>query len=371
MACAARLRQYATRELSCIDMASLLNKTNHVKPKQILDGALWHAKDELPTRLAHRINDLDTLPSQLANGNPAVDRVRMWYNKSFEELANYSDRFEGIAASDMQTKDWEELGRVLMGIDKRHQPVATTLAEGFHRHLSHHPELEHDEKLQEFLDIFHLSRIGMRTTSSQHMTLLQNLSTGTPEKPGCAGIIDKQMSVAEILQKAKQDARQVCTDYYGLYEAPQVNITVPESLKTTYIPGYLWHISFEILKNSLRAIVETFEEDDYKPITVSLSPSSSDKELVVQISDLGGGIPKEGQEEVWKYMYTTATSPYSPDEAESYIQSASERAIMAGFGYGLPISRLYGRFCGGDLRLENKIGEGVNCFIHLPNQVVE
>lgn len=365
----ARLKQYAAKELSCIDLASLLKRTNHVQPKQILDGALWHAREELPTRLAHRINDLDSLPKQLATGNPAVDKVRRWYNKSFDELTTYSDKYNGKAASDMQDADWEELGRVLMGIDKRHQPVATTLAEGFHRHLSHHPDLEHDDKLQDFLDIFHLSRIGMRTTSSQHMTLLQNLSTNTPEKPGCAGIIDKQMSIADVLHKAAADANQVCTDYYGLYEAPSINIQVPEDLKTTYIPGYLWHISFEIFKNSLRAIVETFEQDQYKPITVSLV--SDDSELVLKLSDLGGGIPKEGEDQVWKYMYTTAKSPYSPDEAESYIQSASERAIMAGFGYGLPISRLYGRFCGGDLKLVNNVGTGVDCFIHLPNKIVD
>lgn len=360
---AARLKQYATRELQCIDMASLLRKTNHTNPKQILDNTLWHARDELPTRLAHRIDDLNQLPELLATGNAAVDRVRKWYKTSFNDLVTYSDQFDGRHASDMQQTDWEELGKVLMGIDKRHQPVATTLAEGFHRHLSKHPELEHDETLQDFLDVFHLSRIGMRTTSSQHMTLLQNLSTNTPEKDGCAGIIDKKMSLNEILNKASTDARQVCTDFYGIYDAPKIDIQVPEDLCTTYIPGYLWHISFEIFKNSLRAIVETFEEDDYKPITVSLS---TDKEHVIKISDLGGGIPEEGQSQVWKYMYTTATSPYSPDEAESYIQSISERAIMAGFGYGLPISRLYARFCGGDLNLENHLGHGVDCHIHIP-----
>lgn len=367
----ARLKSYAAKELTCIDMASLLKRTNHVKSKQILDGALWHARDELPTRLAHRINDLDSLPPLLANGNAAVDKVRKWYITSFEELTSYSDKYTGQTASEMQDSDWEELGRVLMGIDKRHKPVATTLAEGFHRHLMHHPDIECDDRLQEFLDVFHLSRIGMRTTSSQHMTLLQNLSTKAAGKPGHVGIIDKRMSIVDVLQKATADASQVCTDYYGIYNAPRIDIQVPEHLQTTYIPGYLWHISFEILKNSLRAIVETFEEHDYQPITVSLESKPDAPELVLKISDLGGGIPKEGQDQVWRYMYTTATSPYSPDEVEAHIQSESERAIMAGFGYGLPISRLYGRFCGGDLKLVNNLGKGVDCFIHMPNDIVD
>lgn len=365
-----KLRQFAARDFTTINLLSLLGRTNNALPRSVLDTALWHATEELPTSLAHRIEDLSHLPAQLSSGNASVDTVRSWYVRSFGELSNYSDQHSGKSGQEMQACDWEDLGRVLQKIEKRHQPVATTLAEGFHRHLTTHPELSHDETLQQFLDKFHLSRIGMRTTSSQHMTLLQQLGSGQA-RPGFAGIIEKAMSVREVLEKAKNDATQVCLDYYGIYEAPAVTIDVPASLKTTYIPGYLWHIVFELLKNSLRAIVETYEEDNYKPVVLSVSPDSSDKEIVIKMSDSGGGIPEAGQDDVWRYMYTTATSPYSPEEIGSSTQSASEQAIMAGFGYGLPISRLYGRFCGGDLRLRNRVGEGVDCYVHLPNKVHE
>lgn len=364
----AKLRQYAARDFKSINLASLLTRTNNASPRAILDTALWHATEELPTSLAHRIVDLGQLPGQLSSGNQSVDTVRSWYVKSFEELSEYSDLHSGKSGEQMETGDWEQLGKVLLRIEKRHQPVATTLAEGFHRHITTHPDLSHDDALQAFLDKFHLSRIGMRTTSSQHMTLLQQMSN-TADRPGFAGIIERKMSIKEVLEKAKKDATQVCVDYYGIPDAPQVTIDIPASLQTTYIPGYLWHIAFELLKNSLRAIVETYEEDKYQPIVLSLSPDSNENEIVVQLSDLGGGIPKTGENEVWRYMYTTATSPYSPEEVEQSIQSASEQAIMAGFGYGLPISRLYGRFCGGDLRLNNRLGEGVDCFIHLPNKI--
>ncbi|CCG82513.1 Putative uncharacterized protein [Taphrina deformans PYCC 5710] len=370
MSSAALLRHFAARELHCINLGTLLDRTNHATSKTILDSALWHATEELPTRLAHRIDDLDSLPKQLRTGNVSVDTVRKWYEKSFNDLLNFSERHKHKKSDQLQTADWEDLGRCLKTIDKRHQPVATTLAEGFHRHLSGNPELSHDDTLQSFLEVFHLSRIGMRTTSSQHMTLLQNLANGG-ERPGLAGIIEKKMSVRDVLEKASADAKQVCVDYYGIYQAPTVKIEVPESLVTTYIPGYLWHISFELLKNSLRAIVETYEEDKYRPVTVTVSTDSTDDEFVIKLSDLGGGIPAEGESEVWRYMYTTAESPYSPDEADDYMVSASERAIMAGFGYGLPISRLYSRFCGGDLRLQNKQGEGVDCYVHIPNKVYD
>lgn len=50
---------------------------------------------------------------------------------------------------------------------------------------------------------------------------------------------------------------------------------------------------------------------------------------------------------VWTYMYTTAKSPIlDPNFSQSDF-----KAPMAGFGYGLPLSRLYARYFGGDLRL--------------------
>lgn len=44
-------------------------------------------------------------------------------------------------------------------------------------------------------------------------------------------------------------------------------------------------------------------------------------------------------------MYSTADSPDELDHKSEF------RAPLAGYGYGLPLSRLYARYFGGDLRL--------------------
>lgn len=100
------------------------------------------------------------------------------------------------------------------------------------------------------------------------------------------------------------------------------------------------HICFELLKNSLRAVVERHgvdNEDSFPPIKVVVVEGKED--LTIKISDEGGGIPRSAMPQIWTYMYTTMSD--SPD-IEATAQN-DFKAPMAGFGYGLPLSRLVSR----------------------------
>lgn len=67
-----------------------------------------------------------------------------------------------------------------------------------------------------------------------------------------------------------------------------------------------------------------------------------------QVSDEGGGIPRSGLPRIWTYLYSTAISPLAEMEQSG---EADGPAVLAGYGYGLPISRLYARYFGGDLQV--------------------
>jgi pyruvate dehydrogenase kinase 2/3/4 len=76
-------------------------------------------------------------------------------------------------------------------------------------------------------------------------------------------------------------------------------------------------------------------EDTIPPIKVIVVEGKED--ITIKISDEGGGIPRSAISLIWTYMYTTMEVN---DQLESASQSSDFHAPMAGFGYGLPLSRL-------------------------------
>lgn len=78
--------------------------------------------------------------------------------------------------------------------------------------------------------------------------------------------------------------------------------------------------------------------------------------FLVQISDKGGGIRRSLRDVLFHYMYSTAPKPST---------SGMNSAPLAGFGYGLPISRLYARYLHGDLVISSMEGYGTDAIVYL------
>ena len=75
-----------------------------------------------------------------------------------------------------------------------------------------------------------------------------------------------------------------------------------------------------------------------------------------QLSDMGGGIPRSRLDLLFQYMYSTAPEPSRSDCVS---------APLAGYGYGLPLSRLYARYFHGDLVINSVEGYGTDAHIFL------
>lgn len=257
------------------------------------------------------------------------------------EVHDYNDRFTNL----------------LQNIKKRHDPTVTTVAQGVLEWKRKQKTGRIGQGVQEWLDRFYMTRIGIRFLIGQHIAL----NTLQPH-PDYVGIICKRANVHDICHEAIENARFVCEEHYGLFKGPPIQLLCDPNLTFPYVPGHLSHICFELLKNSLRAVVERYgveNEDQFPPIKVVVVEGKED--ITIKISDEGGGIPRSAIPMIWTYLYTTM----SDEGLEANIESSDFKAPMAGFGYGLPLSRLYARFFGGDLRLISMEGYGTDVYIHL------
>jgi pyruvate dehydrogenase kinase 2/3/4 len=245
------------------------------------------------------------------------------------ELQDYNQRFSAT----------------LNQIKRRHDGVVTTVAQGILEWKRRRQRMQIDNNIQSFLDRFYMSRIGIRMLIGQHIALTDQSHN---KDPSYVGIICTKTNVRDLAEEAIENARFVCEDHYGLFDAPKVQLVCPPNLNFMYVPGHLSHMLFETLKNSLRAVVETHGQDKEDFPVTKVVVAEGKEDITIKISDEGGGIPRSAIPLVWTYMYTTvdATPSLDPD-----FDKSDFKAPMAGFGYGLPISRLYARYFGGDLKL--------------------
>ncbi|KAF2262343.1 alpha-ketoacid dehydrogenase kinase [Lojkania enalia] len=398
-------------------------------------GTLFRASqflsEELPIRLAHRVQELSELPDGL-NEMPSICRVRDWYAQSFDELVNLprptldgdvkerllrparrpgkesnilskatqnpsivkgqyksapdphsvnsngnghghgreikgstSSRRYYAAADDGQ--EWppelsaynRKFADTLEKIKRRHDSVVTTVAQGILEWKRKKQRMQIDHNIQAFLDRFYMSRIGIRMLIGQHIALTDQRQRSDPNY---VGIICTKTNVRDLAQEAIENARFVCEDHYQLFDAPKIQLVCNPNISFMYVPGHLSHMLFETLKNSLRAVVETHGEDKQEFPVTKVIVAEGKEDITIKISDEGGGIPRSAIPLVWTYMYTTVdqTPSLDPD-----FNKSDFKAPMAGFGYGLPISRLYARYFGGDLKLISMEGYGTDVYLHL------
>merc|ERR1712187_402438 len=94
-----------------------------------------------------------------------------------------------------------------------------------------------------------------------------------------------------------------------------------------------------------------------KPITITVTADSD--QVVMRIEDAAGGIPFEINQRIWSYMFSTAPKKTEGD----YVNRGTP---LAGFGVGLPLSRLYATYFGGSLDLFSLPGVGTVTYLHFP-----
>ncbi|GFR41707.1 hypothetical protein Agub_g2457 [Astrephomene gubernaculifera] len=445
------VEKYAAMDVEVLSLRDMLsfgrNAWDH--PDRIIQSGRY-VQRELPKRLARRLLDLQLLPYIVVT-NPHIKRVYNQYYVSFETMR----RIPPIRT----LEDNQEWCHILRQHLDEHAPMLDSLAAGLRECKSKElvgPCLQ----LDAFFDTMLRSRISRRVLAEQHLHIGNR-------RPAYIGIVCTDLDVNDSIEFAVQKTKQVCMETYGT--APDVIVSGDPKVTIPYIPAHLDYMLYELLKNAMRAVVESSRAAqqqqqlyDATNGTSSSSPSPSPSPssltklppihvrvcdgsggtLTIRISDQGGGIPPEIMDKVFSYGFTTIgqTDPEGPESSSSSSTSTSSssstststststatsasadssrdgveglghgtrargngggagaaaaagrqssgagnglqglmsggaaggaagggsRYRMAGLGFGLPLSRVYARYFGGDLRLQTIPGYGVDAYLTL------
>ncbi|XP_077813327.1 pyruvate dehydrogenase (acetyl-transferring) kinase isozyme 1, mitochondrial isoform X6 [Macaca mulatta] len=286
-------------------------------------------RQELPVRLANIMKEISLLPDNLLR-TPSVQLVQSWYIQSLQELLDFKDKSAEDAKAIYDFTD------TVIRIRNRHNDVIPTMAQGVIEYKeSFGVDPVTSQNVQYFLDRFYMSRISIRMLLNQHY--------------------------------GYENARRLCDLYYinsPELELGELNAKSPgQPIQVVYVPSHLYHMVFELFKNAMRATMEHHANRGvYPPIQVHVTLGNEDLTVKVilssllQMSDRGGGVPLRKIDRLFNYMYSTAPRP----------RVETSRAVpLAGFGYGLPISRLYAQYFQGDLKLYSLEGYGTDAVIYI------
>ncbi|ODV83413.1 hypothetical protein CANARDRAFT_203272 [[Candida] arabinofermentans NRRL YB-2248] len=257
----------------------------------------------------------------------------------------------------------------LMKIKKRHDATVSTIARGVQNWKRSNNHAYLDNSINQFLDRFYMSRIGIRMLIGQTIAINQQF-TGRLNNDDYVGIICLNTNVMEVAQDAIDAARFACEEHYNIMEAPKVILYSPSDLHFMYVPGHLVHMLFETLKNSLRATIEhqmklnpsiNIEDIEYPPVKVIVAEGEED--ITIKVSDEGGGVARSAMPLIWTYFYTSADKMEEVQD-DQRLGGVSKPPFM-GLGVGLPHSRLYARYFSGDLKMISMEGYGTDVYLHL------
>jgi len=335
--------------------------------------------EELPVRFAQRIKMLEALPEWESQG--AISSVRRMYLTSFKELR---------LANPAQSTAFQEQ---IQKIKERHSQT-NLLVGGFKRYAE--VKVLQEDQINKWLDRFFTLRISTNMLMSHYLQIsgrvpnMRKLEFDPSYNPYRSSI-DPACNAPRIARHAAHVVESLCRARYGV--SPKIQVEDVGSQAFPFVPRYFFYIVSELMKNSVRATVETHGgvnpgpevESKLPPVVVLIS--GDEKVCGCRVSDQGGGIDDGNLNRVWSYLYTTAEpikdlsqrmavdAPAdlhyrTPDERregpqlETVVKSRS-LSPLAGLGCGLPLSRLYARYLGGSVELQSMPRYGTDVYVYL------
>ncbi|CAI6294697.1 unnamed protein product [Periconia digitata] len=377
------LDEWVQREARPISLRSLSVFGRTLTERRLLDSANY-CRLELPTRMAHRLRDIQTLPYVVV-ANPHLAYVYELYLRAFEKFR----RIPEIKSLD----DCENYCKILDETLKEHAAVIPRLAIG----VLEIRGLMRPDETDRFMNTMLRSRISRRVIAEQHLALTETFNspwhfpnaqpTHDPNAE-TVGEIFLKCNAKEVVDRCGETTKELIKQAYGSHvELPDIKVEGHLDATFPYILSHLEYIIGELLRNSIQAVVEQRKYKDAKPPPIEVLICETSQHVSIRISDQGGGIPTEILSHLWSFSKgprrekrlqnlarvpkllgaadnATSKQPMAVEHPAS-LSTLTGRPPTLRLGIGLPMARVYAEYWAGSLEIHNLEGFGVDAFLQI------
>ncbi|KAF7859671.1 hypothetical protein EAF04_008750 [Stromatinia cepivora] len=400
---ASPLDEWVAKDARPISLRQLMVFGRSLTEARLISSANY-VRTELPTRLAHRIRDMQTLPYVVVT-NPHMSQVYELYYKAFESFR----RVREIKTLD----DNERLCKIISSTLQEHLTVIPKLAMG----VLECRDLMNPSDMDKFMNTILRSRISRRVIAEQHLALTETFHSnwhfpdGKPVEAEFVGEVFLRCNAKEVVERVGREVQALMSATYGPSTImPEIRLAGHLEATFPYILSHLEYIIGELLRNSIQAVVEkqkTGRNMNKPPPPIDVTVCEAPQHVIIRVSDQGGGIPRDILPYLWAFskgprsnqrlenlnqvpkMAATmqelrvtgealpglqgsaeiignqGPSSTSTSTHETSLSSLTSRPPNLRLGMGLPLSRVYAEYWAGSLELHSLEGYGCDAFLQI------
>ncbi|ETI24622.1 hypothetical protein G647_03991 [Cladophialophora carrionii CBS 160.54] len=379
---ASTLDDWVDRPIRPISLRQLFFFGRTLTESRLLSSANY-VRMELPTRLAHRLRDMQRLPYVVVT-NPHLSLVYELYYKSFESFR----RVPVIRT----VKENDEFCKVISDNLKEHLAVIPNLVMG----VLECQELVSPDNMDQFVQAMLRARISRRVIAEQHLALTETFNSPwhVPQPSSeneFVGEVLLRCNAKEVIERVGHFTQQICKSTSGADPpVPEIRIQGHTSATFPYVLSHLEYVVGELLRNSVQAVMERYKDTRETPPPIDVLICEAPQNVVIRISDQGGGIPRDITPFLWSFnkgprsaarlqnfkdvptlaatmqeVRVSATDKPSGKVRDSSLTTLATRPPNLRLGMGLPMSRVYAEYWAGGLELHSLEGYGVDAFLQI------
>lgn len=318
--------------------------------------------EELKSRLSEKIIEIENFPYGISM-MPSLIKVNEWYIKSFNELNTINVN--------------NDYSKILENIYNRHSSTLITVANGINEYKTFLKNLygkdfdllyylsnnDRGKNINNYLNDFYTNRISIRLLISHFL----ELSNQNKNDIFYNGIISINESLTNVLNEAVEVTSIICERNYE--EVPDVKIEIKGDIpQFPFIRNNMYYIFVEILKNSMKSTLDKYEITGYLE-DINILICNNDDNITIKISDKGNGIKYYNLNHVWSYFYSTAKI-HRLNLNNDEIKDFDKTTPLAGFGYGLPITKLSVEYFNDNIFINSIEGVGTDVLLHFQKNII-